>query len=243
VHARTHVFYETGNHDAGLHWLDDWIAAHGHGAAYTAHFSWHAALHELALDDPTAVRHRYLEQLAPPGVTGPRALVDSASLLWRSALAGAWPETLPIADVLEAVPSCLLDHPATCFAAMHAVVALAAARDLDRLARLRSFAAEYPDPTYAELVVPLCDGFAAYVRGEPAIAADRLAMVVPQAARLGGSAAQQEVIAETMLQALVASGQHDAARAHLEQRLDRRPCPSESRRVAALGQRGRPVGS
>jgi uncharacterized NAD(P)/FAD-binding protein YdhS len=234
VHARTHVFYETGDHQAGLDWLDGWITAHGAGAEYGAHFSWHAALHELALDDPTALRRRYVEQLSPPGVAGARALVDSASLLWRSRLAGAWLDELPIAEVLSTVPSCLLDHPATAFAAMHAVVALAAAGDLDGLSRLRAFALRFPDPTYPDLVVPLCDGFSAHVRGESALSAAHLATVVPHAGRFGGSAAQQEVIAETMVHALVESGQHAAARRFLERRLDRRPSPSDRRRLTAL---------
>jgi uncharacterized NAD(P)/FAD-binding protein YdhS len=234
AHARTHVFYETGDHLGGLRWMDEWIGAFGAEMQYAAHYSWHAALHELAVDDGAAVRRRYAAQLAPPVVAGPRALVDSASLLWRCRLAGEWPGDLPIAAVLSTVPSCLIEHPTTAFAAMHAVVALAAAGDLDALGRLRTFAASNPDPTYAELIVAMCDGFAAHVRGEPALAAQHLAVVVPCADRLGGSAAQQEVIAETMVDALVASGQHDRARRFLQARLDRRPRPSERRQLAAL---------
>ena len=83
VHARTHVFYETGAHVAGLRWLDPWITSCGRQATHRAHFSWHAALHELSTGDTEAVRRRYAEQLAPPVVTGVRGLVDSASLLWR----------------------------------------------------------------------------------------------------------------------------------------------------------------
>jgi uncharacterized NAD(P)/FAD-binding protein YdhS len=235
AHALTHVYYETGDHDAGLRWLDGWIDGQAGTTQYCAHFSWHAALHELALDDAAAVRRRYDTQLAPPGVSGPRALVDSASVLWRSRLTGAWRDDLPIAAVLSTVPACLLDHPATAFAAMHAVVALAAAGDVTRLRRLRTFATEYADPTYQELVVPLCDGFMAHVEGQPREAAEKLALVVPHADQLGGSAAQQEIIAETLLHALVESGQQDAARELLQQRLDRRPSRCDQRRLAALG--------
>jgi hypothetical protein len=87
VHARAHVYYETGDHRAGLGWLDDWITLRAPQAQHGAHFSWHAALHELSLEDVAAVRRRYREQLAPPRVTGMRALVDAASLLWRA----PWP--------------------------------------------------------------------------------------------------------------------------------------------------------
>ena len=44
----------------------------GGAAAYRAHFSWHAALHELALDDAAALHRRYAAQLAPPTVQGAR---------------------------------------------------------------------------------------------------------------------------------------------------------------------------
>ena len=83
VHAQTHVMYETGRHEAGRAWLDHWVAESGRAASHRAHFSWHAALHELAMGDTEAVRQRYYTQLAPPTVTGVRALIDSASLLWR----------------------------------------------------------------------------------------------------------------------------------------------------------------
>jgi uncharacterized NAD(P)/FAD-binding protein YdhS len=234
VHARTHVFYETGCHVEGLSWLDEWITGAGTSSEYRAHFSWHAAMHELAVDDVAAARDRYSAQLAPRHVVGPRALVDAASMLWRSQLGGEWPGEVPIGEVLATVPACLLDHPATAFAAMHAVVGHAAAGDAEAIERLRSFAAGHRDPTYGEVIVPMCDGFAAYVRGEPAVAARHLAVVEPAASRLGGSAAQQEVIAETRLQALIDAGQVDEARRVLETRLDRRPRPSETRRLASL---------
>ena len=74
VHARTHVYYETGDHVAGLRWLDPWITTCGRQASHRAHFSWHAALHELSTGDCDAVRRRYAEQLAPAvGHRRPRA--------------------------------------------------------------------------------------------------------------------------------------------------------------------------
>ena len=83
VHAQTHVMYETGQHEDGRVWLDHWVTESGRSASHRAHFSWHAALHELSLGDTEAVRKRYYSQLAPPAVTGVRSLIDAASLLWR----------------------------------------------------------------------------------------------------------------------------------------------------------------
>ena len=51
-----HVFYETGEHTAGLAWLDEWIRTRGPEANHRSHFSWHAALHELMQGDVEAVQ-------------------------------------------------------------------------------------------------------------------------------------------------------------------------------------------
>jgi uncharacterized NAD(P)/FAD-binding protein YdhS len=236
AHALTHVFYETGAHRVGLSWIDGWIDEHGPRAAYRAHFSWHAALHELSLDDAAALHRRYATQLAPPTVQGARALVDSASMLWRSWLVGLWPGRVPIEDILDDVPTCLLEHPGTPFGGLHAAVALAAAGDASGIERLRRYAAGHPDPTFPEVVAPLCTGLAALVTGDPEQAVQPLAAVVPQAGRLGGSAAQQEVVVETLIHALVASGRTTAACRLISERLDRRPAPLDRRRLWQLSQ-------
>ena len=66
----------------------------GREANHRSHFSWHAALHELMRGDVDAVRRRYDRELAPPRVTGSRALVDSGALLWRCRMADAPLESL-----------------------------------------------------------------------------------------------------------------------------------------------------
>jgi hypothetical protein len=53
--------------------------------------------------------------------------------------------------------------------------------------------------------------------------------------RLGGSAAQREVVEDTLVHALASAGRHDQAAAILSARLDRRPpSPLEHRRLARL---------
>jgi uncharacterized NAD(P)/FAD-binding protein YdhS/Tfp pilus assembly protein PilF len=234
AHALTHVFYETGDHVGGLSWIDRWIGEHGPGTSYRAHYSWHAALHELSLDDAAAVQRRYADQLAPPTVSGARALVDSASLLWRSWLAGVWDGKLPVDAILSDVPACLLEHPGTAFGALHAAVAMAAAGDGPGIERLGRYAGSNPDPVFPEVIVPLCAGLAALVDDDPQRAIPALAAVVPQAHRLGGSAAQQEVVLETLIHALVTAGRTEAACGLISERLDRRPCPVDRRRLTQL---------
>ncbi|WP_426405400.1 FAD/NAD(P)-binding protein [Streptomyces sp. R-07] len=233
VHALTHVHYESGEHRVGRDWLDGWIGGQGRGAVHRAHFSWHVALHELALDDTAAVRRRWFAQLAPGQVNGVRALVDSGSLLWRARMSRNWTGRVPVAGVLDAVARDLVERPATAFTALHSAVALTAAGDLPALRRLRTHAAG-ADPVQREVIVPLCGALEAVLEQEWATAVRDLSGLLPSLHRVGGSAAQREVVEETLLYALVEAGHSDTARQLLEQRLDRRASPLDSRRLAGL---------
>ncbi|WP_406865529.1 FAD/NAD(P)-binding protein [Streptomyces sp. HUAS MG47] len=234
VHALAHVHYESGDHHAGRDWLDGWISGHGRGAVHRAHFSWHVALHELALDDPEAVRRRWFAQLAPRRVEGVRALVDSGSLLWRARMCRNWAGRMPVDNVLDAVAADLVERPATAFTALHSAVALTAAGDLPALRRLRRHAAG-ADEVQREVVAPLCAALEAVLEERWPEAVSGLRALLPTLRRVGGSAAQREVVEETLLYALVESGQSDAARHLLQTRLDRRDSPLDTRRLAALG--------
>ncbi|HET9944147.1 MAG TPA: FAD/NAD(P)-binding protein, partial [Actinomycetes bacterium] len=234
VHARTHVHYETGDHAAGLRWLDGWITSCGRQATHRAHFSWHAALHELSTGDVDAVRRRYADQLAPPSVTGVRGLVDSASLLWRCQVTGSWSGPVPVDDVIAHAGDDLVERPETPFTAMHSAVALTAAGDVARLAGLEKHASGASDPVLRDVVAPLCGGLLAVAESRWDDAARLLRSVLPPLVRVGGSAAQREVVEETLLHALMAAGRLDEARVMIDERLDRRPSPLDARRRREL---------
>lgn len=261
VHAQTHVLYETGRHEVGRVWLDHWVAESGRSASHRAHFSWHAALHELALGDTEAVRRRYYSQLAAPEVTGVRALVDSASLLWRwrttttdwdaavalgvpGAAGGAFPGEVaqpPVAPVLEAVDPALLDRPQTPFVALHAAIALGAAGDAARLRDLAAHCRRSRDGVLRGTVATLCQALEATVESRWSDAATLIEDVLPVLARVGGSAAQREVVEETLLIALVNAGHQDRATRILDERLHRRPSPLDQRRRCSLDPAPTPV--
>ena len=65
AHARAHAHYETGDHAAGLAWMDAWVTGDGASIDSLSHFAWHAALHELSLGDLDAVRQA-VRRPAPP---------------------------------------------------------------------------------------------------------------------------------------------------------------------------------
>lgn len=234
VHARAHAYYETGAHEHGRAFLDAWIVSCGRGASHRAHFSWHAALHELALGDDAAVRRRYVRELAPTQVRGIRALVDSASLLWRCDLAAAWDGRPPIREVLDAVGSELLSRPPTPFAAMHAAMALTAAADVAGLCRLRRYTAAQGGAVFGGVVEPLASALIDLVEGRCTASAGALWKLRDDVWQLGGSAAQREIVEETLLYVLVQAGWRDHARLVLERRLDRRPSQRDAARLRRL---------
>ncbi|WP_210443406.1 FAD/NAD(P)-binding protein [Nocardioides sp. SYSU D00065] len=248
VHAQTHVLYETGQHETGRVWLDHWVTESGRSASHRAHFSWHAALHELSLGDTEAVRRRYYSQLTPPTVTGVRTLVDSASLLWRWRMTTTdWPAAVPpgsvpaeappppMEAVLAAVEHSLVEEPQTPFVALHAALALAGSGDATRVARLAGHCRRSGDSTMRTVVAGVCDALVAVLEDRWADAAALLSELLPVLVRVGGSAAQREVVEETLLLCLVNEGETERAAALLDARLDRRPSPLDGRRRASLG--------
>jgi uncharacterized NAD(P)/FAD-binding protein YdhS len=252
VHALTHVMYETGQHEAGRVYLDHWVAESGRSASHRAHFSWHAALHELALGEVEAVRQRYYSQLAPPGVTGVRALVDAASLLWRWQVAtSGWDHAAesalslrpafagetsppPVEPVLRAVEDEMLVRPQTPFVGLHAALALAAGRDTARLASLRHHCRQSEDAALRTVVTSVCDALLAVGERRWGVAASLLADVQPVIAQVGGSAAQREVVEETLLFCLVSDARAAEAAELLRDRLHRRSSPLDRRRLDSL---------
>lgn len=242
VHAQSHVLYETGQHETGQVWLDHWVTESGRSASHGAHFSWHAALHELALGDTEAVRRRYYSQLAPPTVCGVRSLIDSASLLWRWRVTTTdWPDAFPgeaapppMGPVLAALDHDLVTTPQTPFVAMHAAIALAAAGEVSRLADLGAHCRRSTENTTATIVATICDALTAVSEARWVDGARQIADVLPILHKVGGSAAQRDVIEETMLLCLINSGQAEPARALLDARLDRRDSPIDRRRRISL---------
>ena len=252
VHAQTHVLYETGQHETGRIWLDHWVTESGRSASHRAHFSWHAALHELSLGDTEAVRRRYYSQLVPPTVTGVRALVDSASLLWRwrmtttdwnHAVAAGLPGAAdggeaappPVDAVLAAVEASLTDEPQTPFVALHSAIGLAGAGDVLRVSALAAHCRRSGDGTMRTVVATVCDALVAVLEARWADAAALLDDALPVLVKVGGSAAQREVVEETLLLCLVSAGDVGRAAALLDGRLDRRPSPLDARRRTSLG--------
>ena len=189
------------------------------------------------MGDTEAVRRRYYSQLSPPAVSGVRVLIDSASLLWRWQVTAGWDDAAPvppIEPVLAGLDEDLLTRPQTPFVAMHAAFAWAAAGDPAALRTLAGYCRESTDPTTSTIVAGLCDALLATVEGRWDAAAGQLAGLLPTLVRIGGSAAQRDVVEETLLLCLLRSGRSEEASAILTERLHRRPSPLDAGRQARL---------
>ncbi len=75
-----------------------------------------------------------------------------------------------------------------------------------------------------EVIGPLAEGLAQFVAGRPDQATDSL-LALRGVELIGGSAAQREIVEDTVLAASLWAGRTDVTRALLDRRLDRRPSP------------------
>jgi hypothetical protein len=136
--------------------------------------------------------------------------------------------------VLEAAGPDLVDRPETPFVALHSALAIAAAGDLPRLAALRGHCQRSTDLVVRTTVASVCEALLAAGEQRWGEAARILTDVLPGLPRVGGSAAQREIIEETLLFCLVSDGQAERALRLLDGRLDRRTSPLDQRRRDSL---------
>jgi hypothetical protein len=132
------------------------------------------------------------------------------------------------------VPVGWLEAPPTAFAAPHSAVALAAASDVRRLRALHRHAHGHDSPVFREVIAPLCEALTAVVEERWPAAVAALRRLRPRLSSVGGSAAQHEVVEETLLYALISDGRQHEAADILSARLDRRPGPLDDRRRSVL---------
>jgi hypothetical protein len=227
AHAWAHVLYERGDERDGAAFVDAWLPDYPRDAQLHCHLSWHLALFELAQGRGDRAREIYIESIRPGTALSPSlpVLADSASLLWRSELAGAERRAEHWKDVASYARR-VFPKIGIGFADAHCAVAYAAAGDgeaLERwIAQLRRADAEGRLLSGSALPM-VADGFGAFARGDYDGAIRVLAPAVDHFVRIGGSRAQRDLFENTLLAAYWRSGRAAAAAGLLERRLDRSP--------------------
>jgi tetratricopeptide (TPR) repeat protein len=226
IHAVAHVFEMTNRVDEGERWLlshaSDWVDSN-----LAVHIWWHLALYYCDQQRWDRVLELYDAGIRCAASNVVMELLDGSALLWRlklydidvgnrwQGLAGAWE-----ARIGEAWYA---------FNDMHAMMAFAGAGRFDLAQRLiavlRATAAEQTDngAMMRAVGLPVSEALLAYAERRYASAVGLLVPVRTRAVRAGGSHAQRDVVAQTLLSAAEKAGQIQLARALLNERLELRP--------------------
>ncbi len=226
-HTMAHIEYETGDADGGAEFLRRWLVGYDPANQLFVHNHWHLALFELAAGNLDGALDLYDRVIRPEVSTSPPlgTIADAAALLWRCTLTERPVEDLPW-EALARWVAATFPAPGMVWADAHCLVTYCATGDQERLARFVEQLHERvaAGRVYAGPMLPtLGEAFQAFAAGDWARAADGFDAVAPEVIRLGGSHAQRDVFEETRIEANVRAGRVEAARALLEERLDRRP--------------------
>ena len=242
THAVAHVLEMQGRHEEGIAWLAGLAPHWGAGNNLVHHLWWHRGMMHLGQGDTAAMLDlydtRFRNLSSPLTQAQPDLYIDlqnAVSALYRLQhlgvdVGGRWRE---LADHAQArIGDCL-----SAFTLPHFMMALLADQRFDAAAQMigamRAFGAG-PDenaPVVAEVAVPLVESMLLAARGRIADALDRVRPVVSRLSELGGSHAQQEVLALFVLRTARAADSGADVRAVLAP-IDRR---------FAGGWRSRPV--
>lgn len=227
VHAVAHVMEMTNRVEDGREWLesrtDDWSPDN----FLAVHNWWHLALFYFDQQRWSEVLGIYDTRVRGSDSTAIMDMLDASALLWRLKLHGVdvgnrW---LRMAEAWEP----RIDDGWYALNDTHAMMAFAGAGRRDLAQRLlavmqRTAAASTDNGTMTRTVgLPVSNAILAYAEGRHADAVDLLTPVKAIAARAGGSHAQRDLIAQTLVSAAEKSGQVRLARALLNERLAIKP--------------------
>ena len=226
IHAVAHVFEMTNRVQDGEEWLtaraEDWAI----GNFLAVHNWWHLALlhaDRLSWEQVLEVYDRHVRRSEPTVME----LLDASALLWRLLLQGldVGERWQPLADAWEA----RIEDGWYAFNDMHAMMAFAGAGRSGAARRLiaaleAAAAAGTGNGAVARTVgLPVAQALLAYTEGRFAGVVDALQPIRAVASAAGGSHAQRDVLAQTLLSAAEKSGRLRLARALLNERLELKP--------------------
>ena len=209
AHYRSHLYYETGETEAGLGYLKDWLRDYDRAGLLHCHLSWHVALWSLAKGDVAAMWALIDGDIAPSVSVSPplNVLTDMAAILYRAELAGV---EVPAERwrTLSAYAAQYFPKPGLAFADVHAALAHAMAGDGEALARI----IEGAKGPAGDMVKVLGQAFAALAAADWSAACIHLTAVMADHQRIGGSRAQRDLIEYSLAGVLLRLGRGDEAR-------------------------------
>ena len=238
AHAMAHAYFERGDTEGGIRFLEDWLPGYAREGLLHAHLAWHLALLKLASGDANSALALYEQYIAPGVSRAPPILVisDGASLFWRLRLLHDAPAA-PVGELSDYVHASL-PHATHPFIDVHCVMAAALAGDQDLLEQ-RSAELDALNQqgklAAGELIPMLCRVLKAFATEDYDQVIDSLAPRLDEVVCFGGSKAQREVFEDTLVVAYLCGGRLESARALLNRRLERRPSPRDNVWLAQSG--------
>ena len=230
AHILAHALYEAGEDDTATEYLDGWLPDYRPDGMLHCHLWWHLCLLLIAAGESERAWTLYDRELAPDVSISPplNVVTDGASLQWRALLAGAtvsndrwqaladfaatkFPSPVAFYDAHGALPHVGIGRTDDAEAFIAQVEALAAAGKLPA----------------ADVAAAMSRAFVAFGEERWADVIDGLGPMLDQIVRIGGSRAQRDLAANTVLAAYARSGRWAEAESLLADGLggvaDRRP--------------------
>ena len=224
IHAVAHVLEMQGRLDDGIRLIerdpDEWADRN----PFQGHNWWHLALFSLEKGDFDTVLKIYDERIVTANTEFFLDIQNGASMLKRLELLGVdvgdrWQ------DLAEYAERQIDDHVLS-FTDLHSFMTLAALGKQDVAARyiasLHEFAKSennYCASITEPLVIPICEGVAAYESGDYDTAVEKLWPLRNKWAGIGGSHAQRDIFTQILIDAALNAGQLHRARNLLAQRV------------------------
>jgi hypothetical protein len=230
IHAVVHTFEMEGKVDEGIGFLLPRRADWGTGNLFTVHNWWHLALYLLEagrVDDVLAIYDTEVHHAGSVGI--PLEMLDASALLWRLLLDGEDTGDR-FAALAAAWESRTHDTPWYAFNDLHATMALVGADRLGeaerRVEELAGYVHRNGGGTNVEMTaaigLPASRAVLRFGQGRHEDVVAELLPIRRTFARFGGSHAQRDVLARTLLESALRTGQHDLARALIAERLSQR---------------------
>jgi tetratricopeptide (TPR) repeat protein len=227
VHAVVHVLEMQGLTGAGIGFLEPTANEWSSESMFAYHNWWHLALFHLDRGDIDRALAVYDRNIRPTNSDVALEMIDGSALLWRLQLKGVdvggrW---APLADLWQTRAG----HGYYAFNDVHAVMSfVGAGRDeaaREQLETLERAAAGSGTNAMMsrEVGLPLARALVDFGRGRYREAIDGLLPLRTKAQRFGGSHAQRDVIAWTLLEAALRAREPGLARALSAERLALKP--------------------
>jgi hypothetical protein len=235
-HALGHVYLAQGRLAEGRaafeRFAPSWAA---HMRVLQCHNAWHLALFyifELQLDGALSLCRERIWGVQPESVN---EQIDAVALLWRLDLAGHPTDVLWPAIAAAVAPRA--GEQVFPFLNAHSIYALARGGHSDQARAASAAFGAYAERqsggyrrVWRDIGIPLVEGCRAFAEGEYTRCATLLEPIAGDLCLAGGSDAQNDLFAQTLLVALIESGRRSDAAALLAHRLrGRRPTALEAR--------------